>query len=173
MVSRFVIFTVFTAALLNSCGSSTKGKLEDTAEETVKEQTYKIGQVLNLPNEIVNKVIKIEGTVTHVCKHSGKRLHLKNLETNEMIRIEAGDKIVRFERELEGSDIVVTGSFRKQVIDESYINEISKESHGENHDHGEESEGEERAKNMRKMLSESGKDQMIIYWVDGISFEEI
>ena len=155
------------------CNNSKNTDQKSGEKTNETELILSVNELLDQTENFAEEPVMVRGTVTHVCKHSGKRLHLKNLETNDMIRVEAGEEIDRFEIELEGSDIILTGNFRRQVIDESYIKDLSKEDHSEGHNHDGESEGEERAKNMRKMLSESGKDKVIIYWIDGVSFEEI
>lgn len=132
-----------------------------------------VDQLLEDPDTYVGKVVEIEGLVTHVCKHSGKRLHLTSTATNEMIRVEATGNITQFERELEGSDVRITGKVQKLVIDEDYLSKWENEmtSKGEDHNHDQESEESEQLNNMRKRLENSGKDQLVSYWVDGTSFE--
>jgi len=137
------------------------------------ESVVLVDQLLGDPDAYVGKVVEIEGLVTHVCKHSGKRLHLTSTATNEMIRVEATGDINQFKRELEGSDVRITGKVQKLVIDEDYLSKWENEmaSKGENHDHSNEAEESEQLNNMRKRLENSGQDQLVSYWVDGTSFE--
>lgn len=157
--------------------------------EEVEAPTVEVILVADLlvnPDDLVGKEIQVEGLVTHVCKHSGQRLHLSNEQGEGKIRIEAGDKIKHFDRELEGSEIVATGILRKQVIDEAYISELEQSGRRGKGDHGdhdgegaggeegeeEEADVQEQAQNMREMLKESGKDRIVNYWIDGESFKE-
>jgi len=152
-------------------GSS--GSSADNADVEVIETVVLVDDLMSDPDAYVGKVIELEGLVTHVCKHSGKRLHLTSAATNEMVRVEATGDITQFERELEGSDVRITGLVQKQVVDEDYLSKWENEmaSKGENHDHSESVEESEQITNMRKRLEDSGQDQLVSYWVDGTSFE--
>jgi len=145
---------------------------EEIAEIEVVENVIVVDEFLNDPDAYVGKIVEIEGLVTHVCKHSGKRLHLTSTESNKMVRVEAAEGITQFDRELEGSDLVIAGLVQKQVIDEDYLakweTEISGK--GENHDHSMDEEQSEQLNSMRKQLEASGKSELISYWVDGNSF---
>ena len=170
---KFLFFVILS--LLIACNEK-PGDKSSSAENTdteVVETVVLVDDLMNDPDAYVGKVIELEGLVTHVCKHSGKRLHLTSAATNKMVRVEATGDINQFERELEGSDVRIKGLVQKQVIDEDYLakweNEMANK--GENHDHSEGAEESEQINNMRKRLAESGRDQLVSYWVDGTSFE--
>ncbi len=164
--------------------SATEDQLSSVAEiEAPAVEVIMVADLLANPDDLVGKEIQVEGLVTHVCKHSGKRLHLSDEKGEGKIRVEAGDIIKQFERDLEGSEIVATGVLRKQVIDEASIAELEQSGrvrkgnhvdHGDDEGQGEEEEpgAQEQAKNMRKMLEESGTDKIVTYWIDGESFKE-
>jgi hypothetical protein len=172
MNMRNLIFIATFSVLLMACEG--KKAAESGGEVAVaSEKVFEVKELMDDPDGMIDQMVQVQGTVTHVCRHSGKRLHLVDLESEKMIRLEAGEKIVRFERDLEGSDIIATGILRKQVIDDSYIESLAGEGHGEQHHEGEEaSEGEERAANFRAMLERSGQEEIVMYWLDGESFEE-
>lgn len=176
---------VLSVGLFVACENkkADKSDLDDqisTVAETPSAKVILVADLLANPDDLVDEVIQVEGLVTHVCKHSGQRLHLSNEQGNGKIRVEAGDKIKHFEREMEGSEIVVTGVLRRQVIDEAYIEELEKPGHGGEGEHGNhndeggENEGDdhEQAQNMRKMLKERGTDRIINYWIDGESYKQ-
>ena len=167
-----VLMTLFFACNEKSGGSSSSADITDIE---VVENVVLVDDLMSDPDAYVGKVIEVEGLVTHVCKHSGKRLHLTSAATNEMVRVEATGDINQFERELEGSDVRITGLVQKQVIDEDYISKWENEmaNKGENHDHSESTEESEQITNMRKRLENSGQDQLVSYWVDGTSFFEV
>lgn len=144
--------------------------------ETVAQEVQTVDVVSLLENaaEYDGKEVMITGTVTHVCKHSGKRLHLMAADEKTKIRIESGE-IGQFERELEGSDIVAKGVFRREVIDEEYLakwaDELGKEGDHKSHEEQEEEKG--KMKRYREMMKETEDGYLENFWVDGISFETV
>ena len=167
-------FVLIFISLIFGCNQkSDKSKVTRDNESDVIESAILIDDLVKDPEAYVGKVVEVEGLVTHVCKHSGKRLHLTSTTTNEMIRVEATGDIIRFERELEGSDVRIKGLVQKQVIDEDYLakwdNEISNKSGS--HEHGQDDPDSELLTSMRMRLKNSGQDQLVTYWVDGTSFE--
>lgn len=166
----FILLSLFFAC--NEKTDDNGASAKDTGTEEV-ETVVLVDDLMQDPDAYVGKVIELEGLVTHVCKHSGKRLHLTSAATSKMVRVEATGDINQFERELEGSDVRIKGLVQKQVIDEDYLakweNEMANK--GEDHDHSEGEEESEQINNMRKRLEESGQDQLVSYWVDGTSFE--
>ncbi len=171
-------FALLSLIFIFSCQQN-----QQTGENTIADNNInttnavKVDDILDAPDQYAEKEILISGLVTHVCKHSGKRLHLTSPETNVMIRVEATGDINQFERELEGNEITVKGIFRKQVIDEDYLAKWENENPAgegmhEEHNEMEEEENTEQINNMRKRLEESGEDRLISYWLDGTSFKE-
>jgi hypothetical protein len=162
-------FVLFFACNDRSSNSSSSGSMGPDIVASI----ILVDDLLKDPETFVGKEVEIEGLVTHVCKHSGKRLHLTSTASNDMIRVEATGDITRFERELEGSDVRIKGLVRKLVIDEDYLakweNEMS--SMGEGHEHSEDEAETELLANMKMRLENSGQDRVVSYWVDGTSFK--
>lgn len=170
------------AVVLTACGQKQEA---DQAE--VKIQT--VSQLLESPEQYIDKEVTLEGTVTHVCKHGGRRLHLTDLEPNVKIRIEAPEDMPAFARELEGSDIVVTAILRETRIDKADLDEWEAEvregMERENHDHatpsasaeGEENEGHvepqglEAVNAKRAELEASGKPYLSQWFADGVRYQ--
>lgn len=171
----FVVWTLFGISCRQQQQKEQAGGEQPAAAQS--DLVYLVGDLLQNPEEKVDQLVRVQGTVTHVCRHSGKRLHLVALDGGEMIRVEAGEKIVRFERELEGSDIVARGILRKEVINHQTIRDMEGRgggSHdGEGDDASHDQEAQDRAKNLRKMLDNRGVQEVTIYWLDGEGFEEI
>ena len=109
------------ALLFSACGQQS----QDTG--TAAGDILNVTALLAEPEPMTDTEVTIEGTVTHVCKHGGRRLHLTDVESNEKIRVEAPEDLPAFARELEGSDIVVTGILRETRIDETYLDEWEQE----------------------------------------------
>ena len=97
-------------------------------------------------------------------------------------------KITNFQRELEGSDIIVEGEFKKLVINEEYLAKWESElggdqahHHGDGEGHGEEKgEGEHdeeaemsQIQHLRERLTNSESGEITSYWIDGQEYSEI
>ena len=66
---------------------------------------------------LVNAQVIIEGMVTHVCKHGGKKMFIMSGDPDVQVKITTGEKMAAFPPELEGSNIVVKG-YVEEIIDE-------------------------------------------------------
>ena len=175
---KFYIYLI-AIVFISSCNHQKK----ESVNSHLGEQTSAIEvEVLHVSTLIENaekyngQEVQIAGTVVHVCKHSGKRMHLLGNDEKTRIRVEAGD-IGNFERELEGSEVVTTGVFRMQVIDEEYLSkwesEIKNEGRGNHKSHDEREEEKGKMNRYRQMLKEKEGGRFEQFWVDGISFQTI
>jgi len=75
----------------------------------------------NQAGNYVGKEVQISGLVNHTCKHGGKRMFIIDEETEQTVKIEAGENIPSFDAELEGSIVSVTGIINELIIDEAYL----------------------------------------------------
>ena len=116
-MKQLLAFTLM-ALLFTACGQQESQDTDGAAGDVMK-----VTMLLEQPEEMNDKEVMLEGTVTHVCKHGGRRLHLTDVDTNEKIRVEAPEAMPAFARELEGSDIVVTGVLKETRIDAAYLDE--------------------------------------------------
>ena len=169
----YIIAVLFIAA----CSNPRNQQEADTANaEPVAEEiaVMNVESLLKDPQAYDGKEVMIKGTVTHVCKHSGKRLHLMGSDDKTILRLEAGE-IGQFQRELEGSDIVAKGVFRREVIDEEYLAKWADEmgSGGKHMSHEEEEEEQGRMQRYRQMMKETEEGYLENFWVDGLSFETV
>lgn len=169
--SLSLIFIVLVIAACNKSGNKQSAK-----ESAGTPIPVLVDELLKNPDPYIEKAVSIEGLVTHVCRHSGARLHLKAGGSNEFVRVEAKGDIGQFDRELEGDNLLITGVFHKQIIDKEFLakweNELSAGSHTpvESHVHSG-SEGDmELLAEIKYELENSGKDQITQVWVDGESF---
>jgi len=166
-----LVFVVFACSNAGKSDNNQSNEAPDSPEEVIM-----VDQILENPDAFADKKVKVEGLVTHVCKHSGKRLHLTSKSSSKMIRVEAADGIIQFQRELEGNDIVIEGIFHRQVVDEDYLAKWENESmEGEGvhmeHDAAEADANQELIQNMRRQLEESGNEQLVSLWIDGNSYQ--
>jgi hypothetical protein len=111
MIKKALFFSLLTLAFI-ACNNAGKGEGE----------AMTVGQFLEQAEGLVDQTITIEGTVTHICQHGGKRLFITDAEGNE-IKIEAGESIPQFDATLEGSDIIVEAIVKELRIDEAYLQE--------------------------------------------------
>lgn len=171
----YLFAVVFTLA--SACTSNDKKANDAVASAEVvstNSEVHDVAEVLTNGDNYHQKEVVLKGTVVHVCKHSGKRLHLMSTDEKTKVRVEAG-AIGKFEKELEGSDIVVTGTFVQEVIDEEYLAKWSEEMKGDHdgehksHDETEEERG--KMERYRDMMKESPDGKITNRWVEGISFE--
>jgi len=76
------------------------------------------------PEKWVNQDVVISGTVTHVCKHSGKKLFLFGGNPEKTVKVNAGGDHSTFDVKFEGSDVEITGTVvEDEKIDANYLNE--------------------------------------------------
>ena len=172
---QFIIYVlVFVVFACNNPKKSDNDLSDESAESPV--EVVMVDQILENPEAYADKKVKVEGLVTHVCRHSGKRLHLTSKSSSNMIRIEAAEGINQFQRELEGNDIIVEGIFHRQIIDEDYLARWENEGmEGEGvhmeHNSAETEANQELIQTMRRQLEESGNEQLVSLWIDGNSFQ--
>ena len=107
-------------AFVTACGN-------DTGSKDAAGTAMTLAKLLEKPEQFTDKQVVLTGTVTHVCKHGGKRLHITDIETKDVIRVESGEDMSAFARELEGSDVVVTGILHETRIDQAYLDEWEQE----------------------------------------------
>ena len=74
--------------------------------------------------DFADQEITIEGTVNHVCKHSGQRMFIINNDPDVSVKIIPGENMANFDAELEGSELVITGTVVEDyIIDKEFLDE--------------------------------------------------
>jgi hypothetical protein len=161
------------------CTNSSQKKSAQIANEVSSDvEVINVVDLLANAKDYDGKEVIITGTATHVCKHSGKRLHLMGNDEKSKIRVEAGE-IGQFERELEGSDIIAKGIFHREVMDEEYMAKWSEElgeegkgmGKGEHKSHEEKEEEAGKMQTYKEMMGKTADGQLESFWLEGISFE--
>ena len=168
------------ATIMVSCGSKEQNK-EEIGEKELAVVT--VDQVAAQLESYVDKSIRIEGIVNHVCKHGGKRMFIMGADPDVAIKITPNDEIGVFEQELVGSSVLVSGVVKELRIDEDYVlsleNEADEATKSEAmHDHSggthdEEAENEQKAQfeAMRAKIAESEKGYYSQFWIEASKFE--
>lgn len=191
-MNKKILTLLGLAIILVACNNSQKNINENaTANEPVN---ITVSDFLTKADEYVGQEVKIKGTVSHTCKHGGKRMFIFDDNEDNRVKIEAGEEITSFDASLEGSDIVVSGILKELIIDETYLMEWEQEVNAELNNPEEESDttvvaeheggglGEaadqgthvsalESIADYRKQIKESGKDHLSFYSIECISYE--
>ena len=178
-----VLGIVAISAVLFACGNKEQKKEESACCDKSK-TVLTVDSLLNNMENFIDKDILVEGTVNHVCSHGGKRMFIFGANDEVALKITPNDEIGIFEKELEGSHVVVTGILKELRIDEAYVASLEKElAEGADneavHDHSGGTHDEEEAENekkaqldaMRTKIAESGKGYYSQFWVEASKFE--
>ena len=186
-----VLGILTVATLLVSCGTQQKKDKEGTKKEKT---AITVDNLLAEITNYIDKDIVVVGTVNHVCSHGGKRMFIMGENPDEAIKIIPSEEIGVFEKELEGSYVIITGIVKELRIDEAYVANLEKElSEGTDneaiHDHsggedeeparpaGEDAEVEvdsskiKQIEHMKTQIAESENDYYSQYWIEASKFE--
>ena len=197
MKNLFYLFSIVIISTLNfSCNNTTNNSSADSLTTSI----ISVDSFLATPDKWANKEITIKGSVSHVCRHSGKKLFLFDKNPDNTVKINAGGQFSVFDIALEGSDIEVKGKvIEDSRIDEQYLTEWEEEIKNSvadevvktcnadgkavtgqaNKDNKEVSATDTvndpyaEVKEMRKKLDESGKTYIPIYAIECITLKEI
>ena len=180
-----VLGIVAIAAIMVSCANKEQKKEACCDKEGTK---VTVDQVMADMQAYVDKDIVIVGTVNHVCSHGGKRMFIMGEDPEVAIKITPSEEIGIFEKELEGSHVIVKGILKELRIDEAYVVNLEKElAEGADneaiHDHSggeheeEYSEAEvdsskiHQIEAMRTQITESENGYYSQFWIEANKFE--
>lgn len=114
-----------------------------------------IAGMVSEPLEFEGKTVRFEGVIDHMCRHSGDKMRIVQLDDSEMsLQVMLGDLMDEFRPEYEGSEILITGTFRTQVLN---MDELAQQ----DEDHGCESTEE-----ALKLMAERGIDPNVRPYVE-------
>jgi hypothetical protein len=162
-----------------SCNSNQENKKVETKEIAKVQETISVDSLYNNLDALIDKEIKIIGTVDHVCKHSGKRAFIFGKDENKRIRIEAKGEIRGFDAELIGGDIEVVGKLVEKRLDQAYVEKVENElEEMDHHALGEENHDKyltekEQIEILKKEIAATGKGYKSLYHIDGITFKQV
>ncbi len=168
-----VLTIVAIAALFASCGggAGTDKTNNDTSEvETLEAGIPEIGlgEFDARAGDYVDNEVLVEGIVDHVCKHGGKKLFLVSDDGD--VHVESEE---RFDDEIAGSEIIVTGIVREFRVDEAYclkMEEDNIQSHKEGETDDENFEMKmEQIEFYRDSMKTAGTDHLSFYSLDYVS----
>ena len=179
-----ILLMISAVALLASCNCEDNTNSTD-ADSTVVEATTEVPiSIITVEDFIENqakyigKEVTVSGTVTHVCKHGGKKMHLVGTSDDAKLRIDADETISEFPIELEGSDVVVTFMVTEEKVDITSLDAeyAEKEEHHAD-DAAEEMETDHEAEMayillLKDSLIKSGKEYFSNFSYTAIKYEE-
>ena len=171
------ILALAITLVMVSCGLQ-QTKKETATQETKTEQaaaaTYTLDALLESAATLVDKKVVVVGSITHTCKHSGRRCFIVGEDPNTTFRVEAKGEIGGFNRELIGSELAITGILRERRLTKEYIKQYEEQVR-EKEDGSAESCGAEinNILAMRDWMKKNNKDYFSTYYMDGESFNVV
>lgn len=189
MLRNFLVITS-VIIMLASCGGK-KGQNDQvglTDSTSIQTTLITVAGFDSMAPNLVDKPVQIKGMVSHTCRHGGKRLFLIETDPDVAVEVLASDKITKFEQEIEGNDILVSGMVRELRIDEPYLSnwetELKEKGKSDNkvhknHDPDKNPEGVDISAELeqiigyRDQLKEAGVDHLSFFTVECESFDII
>lgn len=178
-MKKLIIIT-FISCLTIACGNKKNEGNNQNADSTKTEMSdsvYKLDDLLAVADQMVDKTVKVKGTVTHTCKHSGKRCFIVGDNGDVSMRVEAKGNIGGFNRELIGSDIEITGVLKERRLTKEYIDQMEKETKekaGKEDGSAESCQAElKNIENMKDWMKKHNKDYYSIYYMDGEDYTSL
>ncbi len=173
-----MMFLAIMAICLSSCTNKSteeKGNNSDSTTAQVSDiAVYRLDNLLAVADQLVDKKVTVKGSVTHTCKHSGKRCFIVGDNENVSMRVEAKGNIGGFNRELVGSELAITGVVKERRLTKEYIDQYEKDVNEKKvkEDGSAETCQAELANinEMRDWMKKNNKDYYAIYYMDGEEF---
>ncbi|MDL2222795.1 hypothetical protein LJB98_01690 [Bacteroidales bacterium OttesenSCG-928-M11] len=179
---KHLLFIVAASFLMVAC-SEKKTNVDTLALESKNTTTdvytsaYTLDSLLSNADNLIDQTVTVRGSVTHTCKHSGKRCFIVGEDPNISMRVEAKGEIGGFNRELVGSELAITGVVKERRLSKEYIDQHEKEVNEQafKEDGSAETCAAELSniEGMRAWMKANNKDYYAIYYMDGESYEVI
>lgn len=169
------LLAMFTVACGNNTSKKTAENAATKAQTTVK--SYTVNELLNDAPNLVGQEVVVRAFINHTCKHSGRRCFVSSADdANTTLRIEAGGKIGGFNRELLGSEALLTGILMERRLTKEYLAQYAEELNEKKAEDGSAESCESELKNVQSImakLKEDGKDYHSTYYMNGTEYEVI
>ena len=109
------------ALAITSCSSK-------SSSETAEADTVTVDSILANPDSYVGQTVTIEGVVSHLCKHGGRKAFLLGSDENSMIRCDATAEMGNvFPQETIHQPLRVTGVVMESRLDENTIRQLEQD----------------------------------------------
>ncbi len=171
MTKNLLAILLFSVIFM-ACNTENKPKDEAKAKKEVTAiPTIDLGDFDTKACDFVGKEVNVSGIVDHVCKHGGKKLLLVSDKGTVHI---TSDK--RFDENLIGKEITVTGIVKEFRVDESYCLKMEKDNI-KSHKEGESDKEEYKMKmkqlnSYRDSMKKANTDHLSFYSLEYVSHKE-
>lgn len=120
MRKNFILWaTALFLAALTGCSGKSASESADMADSMT------VDTILANPEAFVGRTVTIEGVVSHLCKHGGRKAFLLGSDDNSMIRCDATAEMGNvFPQETIHHPLRVTGIVMESRLDENAIREL-------------------------------------------------
>lgn len=128
-----VLLAFFAGILLVSCGIQSSPQAEGTVED------HLIAEIVSNPVEMEDQLVRFEGTIGHICRHSGDKMRVVQGDDEAYsILVMLGEFAPSFNPELEGMEVIATGVVKTEVLNMAALNATEEHVHDEDCEHEEE-----------------------------------
>jgi hypothetical protein len=112
-----ILLIIAISIVCFSCKTDKKNEIatDETSIEVVETPMLSLAEFNTTAGKFVGQEIQVEGIVDHVCKHGGKKIFLVTDDGDAHVFSDE-----RFDENLMGSEIIVTGVVLEEIIDEAY-----------------------------------------------------
>ncbi|MDR1883388.1 MAG: hypothetical protein LBR26_11505 [Prevotella sp.] len=180
-MKKMMLLAIMAICLASCTNKSSENKGGDTDSTTVAQSSdvavYPLDSLLAVADRLIDKKVTVTGSVTHTCKHSGKRCFIVGNNENVSMRVEAKGNIGGFNRELVGSELAITGVVKERRLTKEYIDQYEKDVNEKKlkEDGSAETCQAELANinEMRDWMKKNNKDYYAIYYMDGEEYNVV
>jgi len=140
-------------------------------QTTGETQVLKISELVAEPLGFEGKEVAFEGTITHICRHSGDKMRVNQSEDADFsIMVMLEDFQTQFSQDFEGRNVKVTGVLKTRVRNIDQLEEHHDHDHAHDGEEGHECSSTEEA---AKRLQERGITPDIVAFIEMKGFEII
>jgi len=126
-MKKILLIFVIGAFVIGNFGGC-KNRDNQAADSTKLSNILTVDSFLAAPEKWDGKVVIITGTVSHICRHSGKKLFLFSSDPEKTVKVNSGGDFSTFDIKYEGVDVELTGTvIVDDKIDANYLNEWEEE----------------------------------------------
>lgn len=183
-MKKFILLSLFISSIiLTSCGSKdTTNKVDNSTTNNASQEisnlpTLEIEDVYMKGDSLLDQDVIVTGTVTHTCKHAGKKCFLVGKDGKATLRVEAKGDIGGFNKELVGSQLTIKGKLRGNKLSKEYIDQQEKLVNDQIASKAKTEENCQVELNnfatMKQWMQDNNKEFYIVYYMDGESFDVV